>query len=492
MPSPATVIRSRLPGGRDAGLLLSARVLMSAQRALVGVIVPIYLARRGFSATELGVLFSVIAIVAALMSTAIGLAADRIGRRVFVVSVPLLAAGAGLVFALSDVTAVLFLAAALGSFGRGAGAGGGQIGPYQPAEQALLAEKVGSESDRNRLFGFIASASAVGGLVGSALAITPLTSPTGPGVGAATYRPVFLAAAALALLASLCALPVREQPANPGPAPPPAPGSRRRLTGRRRAQRPARLSTRSRTLIYRLALTNGVNGAAVGLFGPFITYWLYRRYGAGPVAIGTLYTIANLVTIATNQLAAPLAGRHGTVRTVVVVRILQALALPLLALMPSLATAGALYTARLVVQRIGLALRQSFVMGAAPPSERARVAALSQLPTQAISAVSPTLSGYLFDEVSLAAPFVIAGVLQLANALLFQYFFGRPAAGESAARPRSGDVAEGDEHEQGDEDAAHSEKPDPFGQRLPTPQQPGAEPDQNEFVERGGEIGNPG
>jgi MFS family permease len=455
-------------GGRDGALLLLARVLMSAQRALVGVIVPIYLARRGFSATELGGLFAIVALSAAAMSTLIGFAADRAGRKPFVVCVPLLSAGAGIAFAFTDHPAALFAAAALGTFGRGSGAGTAQVGPYQPAEQALLAGLV-PDRLRNALFGLIASASAAGGLLGTVLAITPLSAARtgGQHVDAATYRPAFLAAAGLALLAGACALPVRERGAgskvggssettsalaehettaalaghsenltgHSGSA-----GEEEELTdaaaltggvalGARgptdapRAARAKRLSAASRRLILQLWATNGVNGIAVGLFGPFITYWLYRRFGAGPATVGALYTAGNLITIATNQLAAPLAARHGTVRTVVAVRAAQALLLPVLAVMPGLAAAGAVYTLRLIVQRIGVSLRQSFVMGAAPPEERARVAALSQLPVQGISALSPTLSGYLFEELGLAFPFELAGALQLINAALFHYFF---------------------------------------------------------------------
>src|SRR5579875_996839 len=295
-------LRAGLPGGRDAGLLLAARVLMSGQRALVGVVVPIYLARRGFSATELGAMFSLVALVSALISALIGFAADRVGRKPFVMCVPGLIAAA-LVFSFTDVTVVLFAAAALGSFGRGSGAGGGQIGPYQPAEQALLAGMAGDGRRRNALFGLVASASAAGGLLGSVLATTPLSSPTGRGVDAATYRPVFLAAAALAVLASLCAAPVREaRPSVEGEARDARRSPRRRWGRRggslpagagasaqaetagaraasRRLSSPARLSPSARRLVYRLWATNSFNGAAVGLFGPFITYWLYRRYG---------------------------------------------------------------------------------------------------------------------------------------------------------------------------------------------------------------------
>jgi sugar phosphate permease len=100
------------------------------------------------------------------------------------------------------------------------------------------------------------------------------------------------------------------------------------------------------------------------------------------------------------------------------------LLLPVLALMPSFALAGAVYTLRLVVQRLGIALRQSFVMSSAPADERARVGAFAQLPTQGAAALAPMLTGYLFTEVSLALPFELAGVLQLINAALFQHYFG--------------------------------------------------------------------
>jgi predicted MFS family arabinose efflux permease len=91
--------RTLAVGGRDARLLLAARVLMSAQRALVGVVAPIYLARRGLSGTEVGVLFSAVGLCGAAISAAVGVGADRIGRKPFVVYIPLLSAGAGFVFA---------------------------------------------------------------------------------------------------------------------------------------------------------------------------------------------------------------------------------------------------------------------------------------------------------------------------------------------------------------------------------------------------------
>lgn len=401
----------QLPGGRDTRLLVGARVAVSAQRALAGVVTPVYLSRIGFSALQLGVLFAVVAATSALMSIFIGWSADRIGRKPFLIAIPALMAAAAVVFALTQQTALLFIGAAAGSFGRGGGAGAAAVGPYQPAEQALLAGLV-ADDQRNVLFGRLASASALGALVGGLLATT---TPAGHGsVGTDAYRLAFLLGAALSLTAALLAVPVHDSV---------------RHERRTRTVTAAKLSPRSRWFLVRLWATNSANGMAAGLFGPFVTYWFYQRFDASAARIGVLFAIINVITMITNYGAAPLARRLGTVRAVVVARSAQAVLLIPLALAPTFASAGGIYLVRMMAQRIGVPLRQSFVMGMVPAAERARLAALSQFPQQAISAAAPTLTGYLFDEVSLALPFELAGILQLCNAGLFWRFFGRDLPG---------------------------------------------------------------
>ena len=270
---------------------------MSAQRALVGVVVTIYLAELGFSAVRLAVLFAVVALSSTLMSAGIGTLADHVGSKPFLVFLPLVTAGCAVVFALTDAQPLLFVTAALGSFGRGSGAGGGQIGPYTPAEQALLAGLV-PDRERPKLFGMVASASAAGGLVGALLVALP-TGQAAPGpTGPATYRVAFLVAAGLATLAGLLAVPVE------GGTPD---RTRRGSAHPRRSRQP--LSARGRGLVWRLWIVNSTNGIAVGLFGPFITYFFYRQFGAGTSEIGALYVVVNAVTFGTNFLAAPVAAR---------------------------------------------------------------------------------------------------------------------------------------------------------------------------------------
>lgn len=424
---------------RNLTLILLARLSMSTGRALAGVVTPIYLALEGFSAFELAEYVALVALASALFSSLIGLYSDQIGRRPFLIAVPLLTAAAGIVFAYEGSVPVLFALGALGSFGRGSGAGAGAVGPYQPAESAFVTDDVPAEH-RNTAFGRLAFGSSAGATVGGLLAL--LVSAThlhGPAATAA-YRPVFLAIGAVSTIAALLALGLSE-PARPAAY---------TAVARRRAFSVS-LPRRSRWLLYRLWVTNTVNGIAVGMFGPFVTYWFYRRFGVGPSQIGVLFAVINAATMASTLSAAGIARHFGVVRAITAVRTAQAALLVPMVLSPSFEIAGAVYLVRMVVQRVGLPLRQSYVIAQADPAERASVAALSNLPSQLAMAGSPLLSGYLLDEVGLASPFEISAVFQLANALSFWFFFrGRPpeeersrAAGEPApAAPEPGQVAE--------------------------------------------------
>ncbi|MHB1930854.1 MAG: MFS transporter, partial [Acidimicrobiales bacterium] len=234
-----------------------ARCAMSAARAIAGVVVALYLAAEGFSAFEIGALFLVVTVMSALMSTGIGLSSDRVGRKPFLVVIPLLAAVSAVVFAVVRAPAMLFLFAALGSFGRGQGAGGGTVGPYQPAESAFVAEGVPT-SARAAAFGRLAFASSVGALLGSLLAgLAHTHSHMTHAAAAAEYRPAFVAAGALAALAAVVALwlhePAHERSSSPGQRP-----RRPRMSWPRR----------SWPVLWRLAITNSVNGMGIGLFGP--------------------------------------------------------------------------------------------------------------------------------------------------------------------------------------------------------------------------------
>lgn len=395
---------------RNLRLILATRMAMSVGRAILSIVTALYLAALGFSGLEIGALFVGVTFASAVMSSAVGFLSDRLGRKPFLVAVPLIAAAASGLYTTTRAAPVLFICAALGSFGRGAGAGGGNIGPYQPAESAFIAEDV-PPNKRVDAFGRVAFTSVLGGLFGGLLAQLVNAGPhTGPTAALSAYRPAFAAAAILFLLGGLLSLWLTE------PA-----GHHRRAN---HPGRPRRWPRRSWPALWRLWVTNGTNGVAMGLYAPFMSYWMYRRYGVGAGQIGLLFAVVNVGSLAATLAAPAIGNRFGTVRAITSVRMLGGLLILPMVLAPTFWAAGAAYFVRMLAQRVGMPLRLSFVQDLADPAERATVAALANVPAQVTMAGGQTLAGYLFDEVSLSAPFEIAAVFQCANAALYGVLFG--------------------------------------------------------------------
>ncbi|HET9075314.1 MAG TPA: MFS transporter [Acidimicrobiales bacterium] len=419
---------------RNLRLILATRMAMSVGRAILSIVTALYLAALGFSGLEIGALFVGVTFASALMASAVGFLSDRVGRKPFLVAVPLVAAVAAASYAATRATAVLFVAAALGSFGRGAGAGGGNIGPYQPAESAFIAEDVPA-GKRVDAFGRVAFTSVLGGLVGGLLTQLVDAGPhTSVRAALGAYRPAFVAAAVLFFLGGLLALGLVEPAGH--------------HTHRSRPGRGGRWPRRSWPALWRLWVTNGTNGVAMGLFAPFMSYWMYRRYGVGAGQIGLLFAVVNVGSLAATLVASRIGARFGTVRAISAVRALGGLLILPMVLAPTFWAAGAAYFLRMLAQRIGMPLRLSFVQDLADPAERATVAALSTVPAQVTMAGGQTLAGYLFDEVSLSAPFEIAAVFQCINAALYAVLFGlhpprraAPGVGPAAGAGRPGGEA---------------------------------------------------
>jgi len=400
---------------RDVTLLLTARATMSIGRALAGITVPVYLATIGFNGTHIGLLFGLMSLASAALAAMIGLLADRFSRKLFVVLIPLVTAVAALVVGFTSAIVLIYVFAVLGTLGQGSGAGVSSVGPYTPAEQALLTDLTPAVH-RNSLFGRLAFFAALGALVGSPIAaMSDLAGRLGLH-GAGAYRPAFLVVAALAVVTALLALPI----ANP------------KMTGQK-GRGPFAWPKRSWWFLWRFWIAIGVNGIAGGFYSPFITFWFHQRFHASAGEIGVLYTIINVVTMLSNLSAASFARRFGLVHAIGGFWVVQACFMVPMALSPSFWLAGGFYLLRQLAQRVQMPLRQSYVMGMVPPEERGAVAGLSQVPAQLVSGVVPIPAGYVFDHVSMSLPIEIAAGIQCVVSGLFLTLFRHKAPPEEGA-----------------------------------------------------------
>jgi MFS family permease len=409
---------------RNLSFLFLGRVLRSVSQGYLAIIVPFFMAELGYDAVHLGVLFTASAVASALLAAGIGMASDRFGRKSFLVVIPLMTAGGALTFAMSSNFVILVCGAALGTIGRGGGAGsGGAWGPYFPAEQALIAEQV-SDAYRTRVFGALSFIGVISGAMGSLIAGVPHLLFRFAGVPLLDgYRTLFLFTVVLAVAMILSILPVREVHV-------PVWGNERASENVARASAPTAqgrrmlgMSRASWRLVSRFMVTNLTNGLAIGMLGPLMVYWFYRRYGTTAAQLGQLFFIINLLATVPYLMAGRMASWLGVVRTVVVGRGIASVLLAAMVFMPTFKLAAMLYAIRMLANVVAIPVRQSYLMGIIPPSERASAAGFASFPTQAGSALSPSFAGYMMEHVWLGAPLEMAAVLFAVYTVLYHYLF---------------------------------------------------------------------
>lgn len=414
---------------RDLTLLFAGRGLRSLSQGYLAIIVPLYLARLGFSAEQLGVVFTASAITSALLAAAVGILSDRFGRKTFLILISLLMAAGGVVFALSGNFAVLVVAGALGTIGRGGGAGsGGAFGPYYPAEQPLIAEHA-SDDNRTTVFGVLSFVGVLGGAIGSLLALVPAALQSIARLPLLDgYRVLFLLTVVVGAAMVVVVVPVHEGHAHTVPARRAAGGEPSDIgitavPSQPVGRRVLGLSRPSWNLVARFMITNFTNGLAVGMLGPFIVYWFYRRFGVDAAELGTLFFLINLAAALPYLLAGRLARRLGAVNTVVVTRTASVILLATVAVMPTYPLAAAVFLVRMAANTLSNPVRQSYLMGVITPAERSSAAGFANLPSQVATSLSPSLAGYLFQQVALALPVEFAAALQGLNTVLYYTFF---------------------------------------------------------------------
>lgn len=403
---------------RDLGWLFVLRILRSIPKGYLGIILPLYLALLGYSAVALGTLLAFSALAAALISMLTGVLSDRFGRKTLIAIISLLFAvgGVGFAFARSFFWIVTF--AAIGSIGRGGALAGGAWGPFYPAVQALVAEE-SSDYDRTTVFGVFSFVGVMAGAIGSLMAGLPTLTRHAVGLSELeTYRGLFILSGFLGVVMAFAIMPVRER----RPVAAEAFGAARHEPAVA-VTRTLGLSRESWHLVLRFMITNSTNGLAIGMLGPFVVYWFYRRFGASSGELAGVFFIINLVSSIPYLAAGRIALMLGSVRAVVITRTISTVLLFGVVMVPTFGLAAILYGVRALFNLLSIPVRQSYLMGVIDPAERASASGFASFPSQVTSAIGPYLAGYFMEHLALALPLEFAAAMQGLNTFLFWIFF---------------------------------------------------------------------
>ncbi|MCS6784634.1 MAG: MFS transporter [Candidatus Caldarchaeum sp.] len=380
--------------GREALLLVVGQALLSFQVGVTSLIFPIYFAKAGLNGFEIGLVVTAGQLTAAVSALPFGILADSLGRKKIVLAGSFLAASS---FVLYTVV-VDFHDVLLVSFGFGVGSG-----MVAAPLSAWIANSVSSEK-RNAVFSLNAAVSSAVYTVSSFSGLVPSIMRTWGGFGELdSYRVLIAVPAVLAYLS----LPVF------GAASDLRPNPNKRVI----------LSKKAAGIMVRFGLVNALIGFGAGLVIPLFSYWFFLVFGVDETVLAPLFGISNVALFFSFLLAPKLAEIFGTLRTIVVSQAVSTVLLVVIPHASSYALAGVLYVVRGLLMNMANPLITSLIMGMISPDERATTSGWTTVSWSIPNAFTPSVGGYLMENVSPAVPFYLCGVFYATAIALFYVFF---------------------------------------------------------------------
>ena len=391
----------------DRQILYTTAFLRSLATGLFGVLAGIYLASLALSPRAVGMIIAAGlagAAAAALLAT---LAADRIGRRRFLLALAILSVVGTVVFALASAPVVLGAAAFVGMLnGMGRDRGAALV-----LEQAALPSTANDE-ERTRVIAVYTMLQDLGHAVGALLVGLPALVGAIRGAGALgsePQRPVLLGCATASVAIVFLYARLGE-------------GIER---GRAPGGRPG-ISPRTRRILTRICSLFAIDGLGGGfLTTSMLSYFFFERFGVQEASIGLLFFGARVMNAASHLGAAWLARRIGLVNTMVFTHIPSSLLLVTVAFVPSFPIAAALFLLREGLVEMDVPTRQSYVLAVVAPEERTLASGATNLVRLGAWSIAPAVAGFVSTSSSLFLPLVIGAVMKITYDVLLYFAFRR-------------------------------------------------------------------
>jgi MFS family permease len=390
---------------RDAKLLMASRGIRAFAFSYLNVVFAIYLDRLGYTPVMIGVIFTVAYLSGAVLTALWGYLSDRVGRRKILMLLAILTILSNLILIYFSSLFFILAAVIVANVGAGGSGGGGSGGgPFNPVEEALLAEKCRPEN-RNQIFAVNSCVGSIMGSLGALASGLPQFLQETKGWSAVdSYKPLF----GLTILFSVVLLFVY------------------RAIGEEEHQPRAaekKMSKSTGVFVTKMSLLAIVDNFGAGMAGSLVAYWFFLRFGVELKSLGVIF-FASYFLAAISFLSAPLIARKiGVVKTMAFSHGLASLIYLTLPLAPTLSLAAALLVIRSFFAYMDNPLRASFTMAMVKSNERGSAAGVTSLARIVPFGISPTISTYLMQTVSLTLPLFIGGGLQLLNDVAFFLMF---------------------------------------------------------------------
>jgi MFS family permease len=376
---------------RDGWLLFATCGVRSFAYGFLSVILGLYLNAIGLTTTAIGWIFTAALAGGAVMTIIITAVADSLGRKMLLILGTALMAIAGLVFAVSNNSIFLTVAAIFGTISPS----GKEVGPFLSIEQAILPQTTQDQYRTSVFSAYNLIGSLCGAMGALAVGLPSLLSISQiDGYRFLVWGYVVCAVVMMVLFGLL----------SPNTEAKTKTTSQNRKIG----------VQKSRGIVAKLSGLFVLDAFAGGfIVQSIVAYWFYLRYKTDLNALGGIFFGTNLLA-AVSFLAAPaIARRFGLLNTMVFTHLPSNILLLLVPLMPNLELAVVMLLVRNLLSQLDVPTRQSYTMAVVDAEERAASAGILSVSRNSGAALAPLFTGPILAVPSLGLPFLLAGGLKI-------------------------------------------------------------------------------
>ncbi len=193
------------------------------------------------------------------------------------------------------------------------------------------------------------------------------------------------------------------------------------------------LSPESKKTVTKLAALFSVDSFAGGfVIQSIFSYWFYIKFGLDFLQVSYIFAASSFLAAFSYLAASRLADRFGLINTMVFTHAPSNVLLAIVPLAPTLLTAVLTFLARSSLSQMDVPTRQSYVVAVVKPEERTTAAGLTTIARNVTQSISPSMTGYILQFVSLSAPFLIAGGLKTLYDVMLYFNFRKLKPPEEA------------------------------------------------------------
>jgi MFS family permease len=386
---------------RNLALIYTAAWLRSFGIGMLGVVLGVFLSRRGISASMIGAVLAAGLAGSAAGTIVVTLKADQLGRRktLFVLSLLTALGATALIW---DFSVPALIAIAFISMLNGMGT---DRSAAYALEQAVLPGLVTDEKRTWTLawYSLVLDAS---GAMGALAAGWPFLAQRYWSVELGkAYQMLFAGFAAINLVSAMLYLLLSDRVEVV------------RLAGAAFVK--TDVSPQTRSTVRRLSSLFALDAFGGGfLIDALVAYWFFKRFGIAENRLAVLFFAVHVLNALSHLGAAALARRIGLIKTMVFTHLPSSIFLIAVPLAPSPLWAVVLFLLRESLVEMDVPTRQSYVAAVVAPEERTFASGVTNLTRNVSWAAASSVAGVLMQEIAFSMPLLLGGGMKIVYDIL--------------------------------------------------------------------------